>query len=133
MIIRARTARAILNPCHAPPLRALCWPFCCFWIPTISRWAPAPVFQLIDIRREPGLSPFGYQFVSLEDLYRCAYFDFGRLCLTYASHLCDLRMFLTTTRDRSTPSLELRSKVGRVRARKPAMSLAFSSDISLTI
>jgi len=38
----------------------------------ISRWALAPVFQLLDIRREPGLSPFGYQFVSLEDSYRCA-------------------------------------------------------------
>jgi hypothetical protein len=33
-----------------------------------SRWAIAPVFQLLDIRREPGLSPFGYQFVSLEDI-----------------------------------------------------------------
>jgi len=39
----------------------------------ISRWALAPVFQLLDIRREPGLSPFGYQFVSLEDTCRCAY------------------------------------------------------------
>jgi hypothetical protein len=38
----------------------------------ISRWAIAPVFQLLDIRREPGLSPFGYQFVSLEDSYRIA-------------------------------------------------------------
>ena len=34
----------------------------------ISRWALAPVFQLLDIRREPGLSPFGYQFVSIEDI-----------------------------------------------------------------
>jgi hypothetical protein len=33
----------------------------------ISRWAITPVFQLLDIRREPGLSPFGYPFVSLED------------------------------------------------------------------
>ena len=38
----------------------------------ISRWAIAPVFQLLDIRREPGLSPFGTQFVSIEDSYRCA-------------------------------------------------------------
>jgi hypothetical protein len=35
-----------------------------FFIP-ISRWAIAPVFQLLDVRREPGLSPVGYQFVSL--------------------------------------------------------------------
>jgi len=42
-----------------------------FFIP-ISRWAIAPVLQLLDIRREPGLSPFGFQFVSLEDSYRCA-------------------------------------------------------------
>jgi hypothetical protein len=38
----------------------------------MSRWAIAPVFQLLDIRREPGLSPVGYQFVSREDSYRCA-------------------------------------------------------------
>ena len=38
----------------------------------ISRWEIAPVFQLLDIRREPGLSPFGYPFVSREDSYRCA-------------------------------------------------------------
>ena len=38
----------------------------------ISRWAIAPVFQLLDIRREPGLSPNGTQFVSIEDSYRCA-------------------------------------------------------------
>jgi hypothetical protein len=37
----------------------------------MSRWAIAPVFQLLDIRREPGLSPFGTQFISLEDSYRC--------------------------------------------------------------
>jgi len=43
-----------------------------FFIP-ISRWAIAPVFPLLDNRREPGLSPVGYQFVSLEDSYRCAY------------------------------------------------------------
>jgi hypothetical protein len=36
--------------------------------PIISRWAIALVFQLLDIRREPGLSPFGYQFVSLNDI-----------------------------------------------------------------
>ncbi len=35
----------------------------------MSRWAIAPVFQLFDIRREPGLSPVGYQFVSREDSY----------------------------------------------------------------
>jgi hypothetical protein len=40
-----------------------------FFIP-ISRWAIAPVFKLLDIRREPGLSPFGYQFVSLKDSCR---------------------------------------------------------------
>jgi len=34
----------------------------------MSRWAIAPVFQLHDIRREPGLSPFGYPLVSLEDM-----------------------------------------------------------------
>jgi len=34
----------------------------------ISRWAIAPVFQLLDIRREPGLSPNGYPFVSLKDI-----------------------------------------------------------------
>jgi hypothetical protein len=38
----------------------------------MSRWALAPVFQLLDIRREPGLLPFGTQFVSLEDSDRCA-------------------------------------------------------------
>ena len=44
-----------------------------FHVPsTFSRWAIAPVFELIDIRREPGLSPFATQFVSLEDSYRCA-------------------------------------------------------------
>jgi hypothetical protein len=32
----------------------------------------SPVFHLLDIRREPGLMPFGYQFVSLEDSFRCA-------------------------------------------------------------
>jgi hypothetical protein len=37
----------------------------------MSRWALAPVFQLLDIRREPGLLPFGTQFVSLEDSTRC--------------------------------------------------------------
>ncbi|MCY2977130.1 MAG: hypothetical protein NTU79_00460 [Planctomycetota bacterium] len=41
-----------------------------FFIP-ISRWALAPVFQLLDMRREPGLLPFGYQFVSLEDIPMC--------------------------------------------------------------
>jgi len=48
-----------------------------FFIPT-SRWAIAPVFQLLDICREPGLSPVGYPFVSLEDAYRCAYAAFAR-------------------------------------------------------
>ncbi|MCY2981712.1 MAG: hypothetical protein NTU79_23880 [Planctomycetota bacterium] len=43
----------------------------------MSRWALAPVFQLLDIRREPGLSPFGTQLVSLEDSYQCAYMPTG--------------------------------------------------------
>ncbi len=43
----------------------------------ISRWAIAPVFQLLDIRREPGLSPNGCQFVSLEDSTRRAYPAYG--------------------------------------------------------
>jgi hypothetical protein len=43
----------------------------------MSRWALAPVFQLLDIRREPGLLPFGTQFVSLEVSDRCAYMPTG--------------------------------------------------------
>ena len=38
----------------------------------MSRWVLAPVFQLLGIRREPGLAPFGTQFVSREDSYPCA-------------------------------------------------------------